>query len=325
MPEMLRELLYSPEHAEIVRHICENNHLNDDKTGTVLGIVGGVIMGFVHVQDLDHQIARNLDINTELARSIASDVRERVLKRFENEIEDAFQPSLPSEMEENGEAGPQEKIIEITETSSESEGAPISIPIESSETAKTPGTDTAPATSAPFILHEEKKTETASGGRSIFRGFSIPLGFFKPKNPVMRSDDSPTVKIETPGKSEKRVVNYSELRTSLSPFEGQQSFIHPVRNSPPLGPSGAQSAGEISNGVNPSTPAIFPAQTESAAPAMSMAAIPAVPEPAPIAMPETKTTAPNKIAPTQSPETGNILGMIKKTQPKVEGNTIDLS
>lgn len=317
LPEILRELLYSPEHAEIVQHVCENNHLSEDKTGTVLGIVGGVIMGFVHAQDLDHQISEHLDINTELARSIASDIKERVLKRFENEIEDAFQPSLPSETKGDGEGETQEKIIEISESGSDSENAPISIPIERTEATETPAMGTAPIPNAPFILQEEKKPETAAGGKSIFKGFSIPLGFFKPKNSATRSDDSLRVKVETPIKNEKRTVNYSELRTSLSPFEGGQSFIN------------IDKPGDAGNGTPVPIP-VPPVQTKTtvpvaaetqkipgSAPVMRFNAKENVPIPARPPFPLTDLPAPDN--------TENIIGMIKKTQPKVDGNVIDLS
>ncbi|MEK7651180.1 MAG: hypothetical protein AAB377_01475 [Patescibacteria group bacterium] len=214
MPESLRELLYSPEHAEIIRLICENHHLSEEKIETVLGVVGSIIAGFIHIQDLDHQIVVVLDLNPELAKTLALEINERVLVRFEKEIEDVFQPVLTT----GGAKKKEKENNNLTNVKIVDEDVPG--PVSLSE--------------KPFILHQEK-SEAPEEKKSSFKGFSMPFGFFKSKNQPTPAGKSTKVEIETSGdspKNEKRTVNYNELRTSLSPFEVEQNFINPVKNEP---------------------------------------------------------------------------------------------
>ncbi|TSA45141.1 hypothetical protein D4R51_02425 [bacterium] len=347
LPEVLRELLYSPEHAEIIRYVCENNHLSEDKTGTVLGIVGGVIMGFVHVQDLDRQIAKHLDINVMLARSISSDIKERVLKRFENEVGDAFQPVLASELGEEQQGGIVRESVELdvigAEHPEETKNIPIS-PVSPKPQGVPERTET--ILNTPFILHEEKKPETAAEGRSsFFKSISVPLGFFKSKNQSAQTTKPIRVEVEAP-KSERRTVNYSELRTSLSPFENQ-SFIKSESASSPIrdtSPDNLEEKKDIAPAILPETEKI-PEKTKlpdfvAEKPAETAIKPPQTTLTAPSATLYEKTTSANAspsspstdTKPTKSffgktggtPNEPGILGTIKKNQPKIEGNTIDL-
>ncbi|MGC9611178.1 MAG: hypothetical protein ABSE68_03120 [Minisyncoccia bacterium] len=289
LPETLRELLYSPEHAEIIQHICENYHLSEEKMGTVLGLVGSIIMGFLHIQDLDHHIAIQLDLNAELSKSIASEIRERALKRFEDEIEKIFQPSLPSELEERK---IEKDSLDIDVIGKDFSGTNRIITIVPENEKKSE-----PVQGAPFILHEEKKQETASERKSILKSVSIPLGFFKSRNqatPVLSSSKPVRVGVEAPEKNEKRVVNYSELRTSLSPFDTGQSFL---------------SVGDAPKEMPPAPIRVSPPITP---------AIPG-PEKKPEALVASIQSTPIKVF--KKPD---IMGTIKKPEPKIEGNTIDL-
>ena len=126
-----------------------------------------------------------------------------------------------------------------------------------------------------------------AGGKAALRGFSIPLGFFKPKNRLSETGEPVRASIETHIKTEKRVVNYSELRTSLSPFGDADGFISPPKTGPVLSPSSAPGANE-------------PA-------------------------PEAKTRPiPSGTSETATGAVGSIVGTIKKPEARVDGNTIDL-
>ena len=74
----------------------------------------------------------------------------------------------------------------------------------------------------PLVLHEEKKETNAPQSRP---GFSLPFSLFRSK--TGERGDSKTARIETPEerKTEKRVVHYSESRTSVSPFGKEPDFL----------------------------------------------------------------------------------------------------
>ncbi|MGC9603245.1 MAG: hypothetical protein ABSF47_02130 [Minisyncoccia bacterium] len=319
VPQEIKELFGSEQTSALVSEISDRLNLGNPRPISRLLFL--LETKKLPAHDFVQSLVREAKISESEAGSIAKEIKERILESMRyalfqwgidiSDIKVHDAPSLKDIAPREVGVGLKEKNVEISEIG-EGENAPVLVPIQKSETEGLYQETTPLEPGTPFILHEEKKTETASGGKSIFRGFSIPLGFFKPKNPATRSDNSSMVKIETPEKTEKRVVNYSELRTSLSPFEGQQSFIN-------IKPSDAGDATPV--------PAPIPQmQTETAAPAIPAAEIPRAPEPAPAAMPEKKTMmTPGGIATTKIPETGDILGMIKKTQPKVEGNVIDLS
>lgn len=246
------------------------------------------------------------------AGAVAKEIKEKILEPMRyslfrwgidiSDIKTGDAPSLKDIAPEGGENKLEEKNIDITEIGEEDKN--VSVPIQK-EPPITPARVPAPAplSDAPFIIHEEKKTETAGAGRTAFKGFSIPLGFFKSKDQPAEAGQPVRASIEAPAKSEKRVVNYSELRTSLSPFEGAQNFINP-KSEAPRGASGA-----LSGGMDSRVPTIEFHEGEGK-----------IPGPAPMPMPksgtEEKRADPGKA--------DSIIGTIKRPEPKIEGNVINL-
>jgi len=327
MPESLRGLIYSPEHAEIIRHICENQHLSEEKTETVLGIVGSVITGFLHIQDLDHKMVTVLDLNPELAKTLASEINERVLNHFDKEIEAIFQPILTTGSKNKMVDGGGVNLIgiKIIDEEPKNDEKKIKISPDNSKIS----TESMVASSLsdnPFIIHEEKSAAPVQDKKSILKSISIPLGFFKKKTDAQIPMKPMKVQIESPARDERRVVNYSELRTSISPFENQ-SFINPIKN--PLSNEAATTTlGRIiSNDVTPvktpaseEKPVILP---EKAAPSSEVVLKQPEQTTKPVIQ-ERMAVRPSLISDKPVTEGVGILGTIKKTQPKVEGNLIDL-
>jgi len=83
---------------------------------------------------------------------------------------------------------------------------------------------------APLVIHREKPQAPARGGGSSqqTKGFSLPFGFFKQKVVQTQTSSAPVrATIEFLKKDElKRAVDYSELRTPLTPFsKKEEGFI----------------------------------------------------------------------------------------------------
>lgn len=254
-------------------------------------------------------LVEDVKLTEKEALAVTREIKERVLEPMRyalfqwgvdiSDIKVHDAPALKEILPEGAEEKSEEKSIEITEIGGEGRNVPI--PIQKTETETFPAKKTETAPNTPFILHEEKKTETAAGEKSsFFKSFSVPLGFFKSKSQsgVPAASSTPIrARVEAPAKNEKRVVNYSELRTSLSPFEGKQSFLNVGKDEP----------------AKAAEAPMAPALEKKEVPAPSMPEL----QPKPAVLPPAEKKEELGKAP--------IFGTIKKTEPKVEGNILDLS
>jgi hypothetical protein len=299
IPKNLKDSLFSYENTEAIFRIGRNNHLSDEKISLMARLVGRVLMGFVHPEDFEKELGTTLLIDGRIVEPIAREIGNKVFYYALSDIRDVYEP-VNLEKEASGDGRDVE--IPISEFFS---GAEENVPVTSSSPAD-----------KPFIIHEEKGAEPVLKEKSsILKSFSIPLGFFKQKSAAVQPGRPVKAEVEAPNqapKNEKRVVHYSELRTSFSPF-GESNFLNPSGNEPsrvdgtpnrpqatPVVPPPPEKP--LSIGVKPVISDIPPIRTEP------MIAPPIVRE----------------VDLTQKAEKPEILGTIKKTEPKVEGNVIDL-
>lgn len=207
-------------------------------------------------------------IGKKIAASIAKAVKERIL---ESERYPLFRWGIDISEIKVSDAEDVEKLG-LKEEVEEGEGKTISlesfeepsietIPIIKSDQIPAGTPEPAPAsekTPSPFILQEKPKEAGASvgiGARSIP---SLSFGFFKPKR-ASEPALSKTVKaeIQTPAET-KRVVHYTENRSTLSPFEQGGEFLKteeiatPIVS--PLTPSPMSAAATTNEGVEAKTP-----------------------------------------------------------------------
>jgi len=205
-PDEIRDALDSEEARNSLVQLSQSHYLTPEKAEMLERLTGFVLLGYVSPRDLTREIAEHLFLNHEHARVLANEVHNRVLEPIAGEIEEFYHPL--EETEEDGEIK-----IEAREEGGES---PVTISMKEG---------------APLVLHEEP---------SFFAERSE-----KPKKPFLpffatspESEMKPQVraKIETPlasffaGKpkeDEKKVVHYSELRSSIAPAAPlSESFIN---------------------------------------------------------------------------------------------------
>lgn len=321
----LQQALYSYENSQAIYRTCTNHHLSDGKTAQVAAMAGQVILGFVHMDDLEKTIEEKTGIDRRVCAEIAADIRAGVIGGLTGSISSIYEPA-------GGEGeGPKEKVISI-ENIGETQAEPI--PVEAAPAAGVTLKEKKP--DAPFILHEEEAPGTVVG-RPAIRSVISPIGgFFLKKRPQGNETRSPFAKLEIPGvkPEEKRVVHYSETRTPLTSFE-EPSFLN-VGEAKPL----------------TETPAPLAAETKPAGPEVNERPSVVI-KPKAEEVPDKVFAAPKvgsspmarndvmKMPASQSPATENIgeveppkgdstsdgpaiLGAIKRPEPKVEGNVIDL-
>lgn len=301
LPDSIRDAAFSLEIGMVLKSIAETHHLDPARTNALTRIVGAVFFGFVHRTDFAKELGEDLKLDPKIASSIADEVERKVFSRISKELDEFYQPATATEE-------PREDI---------SEGPSAQLPspedafflkiknrISATATVPIPPKKEGALPNAPFVLHEEKSVAEGLKKDSM-KGFSLPFGLFKQKQEESSPAARATVEVPKREVEEKKVVHYSEYRTSLTPGAGGE-FIN-------LETFGKTSAAPK---VTPSAPPLPDAPLPIKAPIVtpSTAAIPA---------PEA-TLQIKKIQAAPLPARTQPIAMREGNSPKVEGNTVDL-
>lgn len=213
LPEKLKDIGFSPATVAALRVITEKEHLSYEKTGIVSELVGYVILGFLHAEDLGKEIRDVLGINQQIADSIAREIEKKIFAPIMNDLKKVYKPAaLDSVAAGAGKIsvdlpGPTppispEDIINLKsarpevgadkkEISSEQAGAvsaeaelpspgesPISLS-ELDESVKEKGAVNGSSAEGPLIIHKETRVRSASAAnpaRPSFGGLFNFLG-----------------------------------------------------------------------------------------------------------------------------------------------------
>jgi len=92
LTENLKAALFSSSNAEIVRKVGESQHLTEDKIVVIGKIIGYVILGFIHSEDLAQEIKDALNLNSEIANSIAAEIDRKIFALIRADLEKVYQP-----------------------------------------------------------------------------------------------------------------------------------------------------------------------------------------------------------------------------------------
>jgi hypothetical protein len=105
---ILQDAIFSVQTAEIIRKVCEQNNLPEEKIPFVAGKVGLVLLGFIHPEELADEIREGAEgIAPQLAKTISDSLANRLFNPLREELEEAY---APAPHEEEIAAAP--KIIE---------------------------------------------------------------------------------------------------------------------------------------------------------------------------------------------------------------------
>lgn len=223
MPEILREVLYSPAYGETILQIAKDHHLDEVKTEAVMRLSGFVIYGFIHPEELDDKIVEEIGVDKTTAREVAEEIDKKVFEEFRKELAGMYSPVSET-------AGQVESIRKPAGTETQIEGIKITegkkekpeeekgpeirrygiLAPEPGEGAEEKKTD------EPFIIHRESGKPAAEEVGEIKERKSFQLGDLFGKE--TKKEDAPSVKIKAPkDKDTKKTVHYSEYRTSAQP------------------------------------------------------------------------------------------------------------
>lgn len=247
LPDVLKTALYSDINADFLWKAAEAEHLPKEKIRAISKIVGYVLLGFIHPEDMAQEL-KDVGVVGPVAESIASSVNGRVFAPIREDLDKIYEP--PSKFGESPKfveeikrpatapvpekigGGPIDlsKIFGATPSAPKAPQTPSSAPkpadkplseFERLGLAATSSAGAPPA--APTMLHKE--TETKPGEKVSGFKLEVPIPKFGGGKPFEPPQGKPAIlefgldkKSGSPTPpSAPRVVNYSGLRTPLPP------------------------------------------------------------------------------------------------------------
>ncbi|MBI2595012.1 MAG: hypothetical protein HYW38_02005, partial [Candidatus Colwellbacteria bacterium] len=235
VPQSLRDALNSEVIDETLQTISEAHHLGEERTFKMVKIYGLIVLGFIHPQDLEKELASELAIDKRLANEIAYELQIKILNPLMSEINTAFNYNLTGVPPTTPTSTTQPVQPEIMRPTF----APPQREVGSTKNEEGIG-------ERPFILHEEQGPP--AGGermRPKEEGLVRPT-FYEPEIGSMKYEErninEPTVaRLESGGLEEQkkkprvgkteepkmRVVHYSGPQTPVDPFAPQQEIASP--------------------------------------------------------------------------------------------------
>jgi len=101
LPPTLQDAVFSEQNAEIISSVGEQYHLPDDKLEGVTSLVGWVLLGFLHIEDLPNEIASDTGIAAQLAKDITSTLNSKIFNLIKSDVDKAYAP-VPHEEVQTG-------------------------------------------------------------------------------------------------------------------------------------------------------------------------------------------------------------------------------
>jgi hypothetical protein len=248
MPKNLREVLYSPAYGETVFQIAKDYHLDERKSEIVVRLVGFVLYGFIHPEELDEKMVEEIDIDKNTAEEISDKLNKKIFDQFRKEISEIYSPVSEDSMQVESikkpspSSKPKKPFLEEEETEVDEDNLPEPFysPEENKGFEKKSFTKDKPSfkrpvferktkgseETKPFVIHRGTEKEP-SFGENEKQGpkKSFSLGDFFGKE---QKDKSFSAKIQTPfnkNKEDEKIVNYSEYRNTLEP-DKKKNFIN---------------------------------------------------------------------------------------------------
>jgi hypothetical protein len=352
VPDSLREYFASETTTSLIRSITKEAGLVEP--GAIANVVFRLITKDLSAHDFIDGTAEQLGLSTRRAQAIARALKELVLEKVRNElfvwgvdisaINVVNAPSLDDmRIDEEGGVNTNEASSPATERTVQlntvgSVVAPeqkvpvrsvpsfLSRPQGKQEPQKAPG--------APLIIHEEKHLPERSPSEPPRKKFFFPMNFFKPK-PVPQSitaqietggaQQKPATNIESPkppASTQKKVVFYSESKTPVTPFSTTASSDVINLQTFEL----ARRQGGSVPAPQPVKPITAPSLTQSPSQQPPRPPMPQQPQ-GPLPQRPVLPTAPTGIPPApQRPSAPSPIQSpsSERSQPKIDGNTIDL-
>ena len=256
LSEALKEAGFSPFNTKVIYQVGGEQHLTDDKILKISELVGYVLFGFIHPEDLAKEIKNEIGLNQPIAEAIAAEIDRKIFAPVRTDLEKVYAP-------------PSEQILDLREKIAEkpaeekptgpvaaAPAAPVTAPpapaeatavveepkIVSVEEKPKPEEIQPPkiepvqeppavAEAEPFIIHKEAEFKPVSETKKSLGGL---FSFLKKKEEGEKSKEEPVKaqvkiggkpleaepqKVTKPVEPPKiKVVHYTQFQPAASPF-----------------------------------------------------------------------------------------------------------
>lgn len=246
LPEKLRVFINDNQYRDLVEAIAEKNHLDDKKTAALGKIVGLVVVGLVHPEDIAEEVAEQTGIDKRVGELLAKEVKQKVLSAISADLKELYGFSLSGEVnqpETNQPDQPQQPQEAPQTTSNPLEETKTTPTPE--ETKKTQAPQTQPQASStqnptneagPAVIHEHPN-ETSIDNDAGYQGGLVRPSFYHPETTGPSSmDETPRANLEIGtmeepptqqegearvNKEDARIVHYESPSPTNDPFVSQ--------------------------------------------------------------------------------------------------------
>lgn len=156
LPETLKEALASEENSHLLLDILKKEHISEEKFQIVALLIGDVIFGFKHPEDLGKELAENLNLAKPLAEALSEQINRKIFALIREDLRNVYSPVSTRKTEGFGAqpvGGEIKRIIEDEASNSSvvtEETAPKDLEIDLSTLEKTDVSAVAPM--SPEIL-----------------------------------------------------------------------------------------------------------------------------------------------------------------------------
>ncbi|MEW6617471.1 MAG: hypothetical protein AB1333_03590 [Patescibacteria group bacterium] len=214
--ERSKDLLFSTENALSIFEFCTSLNLSEKQTSII-----AEVFGLMFIKEIT---------NVAGTEKISSFLNSWGTKKEMGEIEKFFNETL---LDIPPDTTTTTISLENFSDTTPQDFTPVKINVDGS-VDNTPKKIEVTDEPAPLVIHREKPQAPTQGGSQISgssqqtKGFSLPFGFFKQKVVQTQTTSAPVkATVEFLKKDElKRAVDYSELRTPLTPFsKKEEGFI----------------------------------------------------------------------------------------------------
>lgn len=101
LPPTLQDAVFSEQNTEIISSVGEQYHLSDEKTESIASLVGWILLGFLHLEDLPGEIAVEIDVAPQLAKDIANSLNNKIFAVIKPDIDKTYAPVPHEKIQES--------------------------------------------------------------------------------------------------------------------------------------------------------------------------------------------------------------------------------
>lgn len=107
LPSILQDAMFSMQNAEIIDQTTTQNSIPEEKAGKIGDLVGWVLLGFIHAEDMATELQATLGVPSKAADEIARSLENKIFNPLKGELDKIYAPALHKD-----EAAPGPKIIQ---------------------------------------------------------------------------------------------------------------------------------------------------------------------------------------------------------------------